>query len=334
MTKKKTPEMRNNQLARTLGILRDLDRVGGVDLYELAQRHGASVRTIRRDLEALQEVGLPLEAEAGGKKKRWRVAFSSRLTRLSRLLDVSHYLGLRMAMGQVGGAARSSQLFTSLEDLSDKVEDALGKKSRDTLAAIERCFHSYEKRTYRSAPPDVFWPLVMAITEERLVQVTYRAPKASPEEKTYKVLPLRLFTYEGVLYLMAYMPRHDNYLNLHLHRLLSLKVLKEKQKVPAGFDPEILENAAFGVYHTGKPVTFRLRFAPGVAEVIRERTWHPSQKIKDLGDGSVELTFRCVYSYEVTNWVAGWRANVEVLAPKKLRQEMRDLGNYLGETYG
>ncbi len=324
---------RNAQLTRLLGILRDLDRLGGVDLYELAQKYDASVRTIRRDLEALQEVGLPLEAEAKGKKKRWRVAFGDRLTKLASLLDASHYLGLRMAMGQVGGAARASELFTALEDLSDKVETALGKRARDTLAAIERCFHSYEKRTFRSAPPDAFWPLVMAITGNRLCQVTYRAPSTQPRDKSYKVLPLKLFTYQGAIYLMAYTPTYKNYLNLNLHRLKGLKVLKETQEPPADFDPERLENAAFGVYHSGKPVNFKLRFTDQVAEYIRERTWHPTQKIIDLPDGGLELTFRCVHSYEVTAWVMSWLEGVEVLAPKKLRDELAGMGTFLTDTY-
>ena len=324
---------RNAQLVRVLSILRDLDRLGGVDLYELAQRYGTSVRTIRRDLAALEEVGLPLVAEARDKKKQWRVATKHRLTKLSRLLDASHYLGLKLAMGQVSGAARATGLFTALEDLSDKIETALGHRARQTLAAIERSFHSYEKRTFQSAPPDVFWPLVVAINEQRLCRVTYRAPRAEPREKTYKVLPLRLFTYQGAIYLMAYIPQYKNYLNLNLHRLQALKVLKEHQPAPPDFDPERLENAAFGVYHSGRPVTYRLRFIPDVAEYIRERTWHPSQKLKELDGGGLELTFRCVPSYEVSTWVASWMDGVEVLAPRALINELRQLGDHLVETY-
>ena len=324
---------RNAQLVRLLSILRDLDRLGGVDLYELAQRYGSSVRTIRRDLAALEEVGLPLEGETRGKKKVWRVAIKNRLTKFTSLLDASHYLGLKLAMGQVGGAARATGLFTALEDLSDKIETALGPRARQTLAEIEASFHSYEKRTFQSAPPDVFWALVVAINEQRLCRVTYRAPRAEPKDKTYKVLPLRLFSYQGAIYLMAYIPTYKNYLNLNLHRLKALKVLQEHHPAPAGFDPEKLENAAFGVYHSGRPVTYRMRFTPEVAEYIRERTWHPSQTFKERDDGGVELSFRCVPSYEVTAWVASWMDGVEVLAPAKLRRSLLSLGAYLQDTY-
>ena len=328
------PVGRNAQLVRTLSILRDLDRMGGEDLYELAKRYGTTVRTIRRDLAALEEVGLPLVAEADGKKKRWRIAYKDKLTRLSGLLDAGHYMGLRMAMDQLGAVGKSSAMFATLEDLAHKVEKALGPTATRTLAAIEKCFHSYEKQAFRKAPADVFWPLVTAISEHRLCEVTYRAPRVEAQDRTYELLPLRLFTYQGAIYLMAYISKHRSYLNLNLHRLVSLVVLDDKLKPPAGFDPEKLENAAFGVHHTGSPVTYRLRFAPWVAPYIRERTWHPTQKLKELEGGGVELSFRCARTYEVTTWVASWMAGVEALAPRSLKKQLADQGAWLVAQYG
>ena len=68
---------------------------------ELAERHGTNVRTIRRDLEGLEAVGLPIVEEPGdGKKKRWRVAYKDKLARLADLLEVTHYLALRVARGE------------------------------------------------------------------------------------------------------------------------------------------------------------------------------------------------------------------------------------------
>ncbi len=110
--------IRNEQLVRILSILRDLDRLGGADLYELAERYGTTVRTIRRDLDALQDVGLPLVEESEGKRKRWRVAYRDRIQHLSGLLDATHYLALRVAISEMPDgppAPRPSplQIFTA-----------------------------------------------------------------------------------------------------------------------------------------------------------------------------------------------------------------------------
>ena len=75
-------ESRNVQLVRLLRVLRELDVLGGVTLEELAVRHGATTRTIRRDFEALEAAGVPLveSEEKDGKKKRWRLAFKDAWT--------------------------------------------------------------------------------------------------------------------------------------------------------------------------------------------------------------------------------------------------------------
>ena len=48
---------RNGQLVRALRLLQDLAAGAGVPLGELALRHGTTVRTIRRDLEAIDGEG-------------------------------------------------------------------------------------------------------------------------------------------------------------------------------------------------------------------------------------------------------------------------------------
>jgi predicted DNA-binding transcriptional regulator YafY len=68
---------RNRQLVRQLTILRSLDCRIGRTLRELAEDARVTTRTIRRDLEALQEAGIPLvdetvESDVGDLQRRWR----------------------------------------------------------------------------------------------------------------------------------------------------------------------------------------------------------------------------------------------------------------------
>lgn len=318
---------------RLLGVIRDLDRLGGVDLYELAERYGTTVRTIRRDLEALQGVGLPLVEEQDGKRKRWRVGFKDHLQKLSGLIDASHYLALRIAMGQGGPVRAASSSFAALEDLAQKIEGVLGAAGRAQLAAIDACFYSYEKFAYREAPPDVFWPLVRAVAERRVCRITYRAPRRRPHDRVFDVLPLRLFAHDGAVYLMCNVVKRGERATLNLQRLQALSVLDERGRPPRDFDPSQVERAAFGVYSGGEPTTYVLRFGAAAAPYIRERVWHPSQRLRDLRGGGVELSFTCGASYEVSAWVASWREGVEVIEPDALRDELRALGEWLGARY-
>ena len=51
---------RNAEVIRQWSILRDLEASRRMTIDEMAARTGVTTRTIRRDLEALQEAGFPL----------------------------------------------------------------------------------------------------------------------------------------------------------------------------------------------------------------------------------------------------------------------------------
>lgn len=324
---------RNDQVVRILQLLHDLERMGGCDVYELAQRYGTTTRTVRRDLEAVAQAGIPLKKEPGeGSRVLWSLDGQA-TSKMTSLIEVSHFLALRLAMNEGLAVKHQSQLFASLEDLSDRIETALGKQGRAQLQAIDGCFFSWDKFAWRRAPPDVVWPLVRAISEKRKCEVTYRAPSSGNKVRSFTILPLRLFVHHGALYLHAWQPKFEAVLPLNLHRLISLKVSDEVLPVPSGYDAARLEATAFGIFIGPQPEEFALRFDAFARPYIEEREWHPSQQVVPQPDGGVLLSFSCAPSYEVTNWVASWRDHVEVLKPEKLRGELLNYGGWLLTRY-
>ena len=324
---------RNSQLMRLISLVRDLDRLGGADLYELAERHRVTTRTIRRDLAALRDAGMPVEEELVDKRKRVRVGFKSSIRQVSQLLDSGHYLALRLAVGQGGAVRASASAFAQLEDLAAKIESALGPAERAKLAAIEGCFHSYEKFAWTKAPADVLWPLVDAIAEKRLCKVAYTAAKAGGKVHNYTVLPLKVFAHDGATYLLCHYPRRDKVLTLNLHRLSALEVTRATGTVPPDFDPAQHERAAFGVTRGGPVEAWELRFSANVAPFIRERLWHPTQRIVEGEEGRLTLHFSCEGAVEVFAWVCSWHQEIEVITPVWAREDLRRLGLWFGKTY-
>jgi len=324
---------RNAQLVRALQIVTELERAGGLSLQELAENFGTSTRTIRRDLEALQSAGFLFEAEQPDQRKLWRLERGGRARKLNRLLDKSHFFALRMAMSLGGPLRPGTSAFTALEDLSDKIETALGREGRDQLKAIDRCFYSYEKHAYKDMSRELLWRIVAAIEQQRVCRVTYRRPQPEAQDKQIDVLPLRIFAHQGAAYLMCQFMKHTTLGTLNLQRVRDFVLTREQARAPDDFDPEKMEGLAFGVHTGTTPVTYRLRFDAGVAAYIRERTWHPTQELRELEHGAVELQFTCGESWEVSSWVASWRQHVEVLEPETLRIELRQLGAALLERY-
>lgn len=68
---------RNAEVIRQWTILREIEnaRAGGVTIDELAAQCDVTTRTIRRDLQALEEAGFPLYDDRSNDdgKTRWRV---------------------------------------------------------------------------------------------------------------------------------------------------------------------------------------------------------------------------------------------------------------------
>lgn len=326
--------LRNEQVVRILRILRDLDRAGGSDLYELAERYGTTTRTIRRDFEAIQEAGIPLAPEPGdGARKRWRLDTQA-ADRISSLIDTSHFLALKLAMEESTVLRRNESLFATMEDMAERIEKALGKKGREELRELDRCFFSWEKFAWRDAPRELMWPLVGAISKRRVCVVQYRAPSSGNGLKKFRVLPLRLIVHNGALYLHAWSAKFKTVLLLNLQRLSELEVLEQSEPVPPEYDPAKLENSAFGIFLGKTAETYALHFDAFARPYIEERRWHPTEQLEPQADGGVILRFNCTPSYEVTNWVASWREHVEVLEPTKLKVEFRAHGEWLAKTYG
>ena len=60
-----------------------------------------------------------------------------------------------------------------------------------------------------------------------------------------------------------------------------------------------------------------------MATYVRERVWHPSQRLRERRDGSLEMRLATSGRKELTRWILSWMPHVRVLAPRKLRERVR-----------
>ena len=67
----------------------------------------------------------------------------------------------------------------------------------------------------------------------------------------------------------------------------------------------------------------RLLFAKEVATYVRERVWHPSQRLRERRDGSLEMRLATSGRKELTRWILSWMPHVRVLAPVELHERVR-----------
>ena len=126
--------VRNAEVIRQWQILREIEtRRVGVTIHELAAEVGVSTRTIRRDLQALQEAGFAVYDEGGEQEtKRWRVE-GSPFKAVEDGLSVSDVAALYLSRS-VLESLTSWPLAAELRSAFAKIDRALNPRTRSLLA--------------------------------------------------------------------------------------------------------------------------------------------------------------------------------------------------------
>jgi predicted DNA-binding transcriptional regulator YafY len=61
-----------------------------------------------------------------------------------------------------------------------------------------------------------------------------------------------------------------------------------------------------------------------LSDYIQRRTWHPSQKIKELKDGRILLSMTVSGKEKIKAWILSFGPKVEVFYPKPFGEEIRE----------
>jgi predicted DNA-binding transcriptional regulator YafY len=88
---------------------------------------------------------------------------------------------------------------------------------------------------------------------------------------------------------------------------------------------------SFKVMHD-EVYTVKIRISPGWARWVGEKIWHESQKAKENGDGSLELSFRVAGLEEIKRWVLSLGPEALIIEPEQLKEMIRrDLSRNLAQ---
>jgi predicted DNA-binding transcriptional regulator YafY len=311
--------MRNAEVIRQWKILKTIEVGRFTSAGKLAAAYGVTERTIRRDIEALQEAGFPLYDDRAGGKKVWRLVegYRQKLAQGFTLSELAALYFSRNMLSFLGGAP----FGRDLESAFAKIREALPAKSLPFLTRIQDLFSARPDpwKDY-SRKQDVIAGLIDAILHQKQARVAYHSA-SSRRTKSYDLDPYRLVYYRGGLYLYARAHEYGEVRTFAVERVQKVEVLDQGFEVPADFSPSEYARSAFGIFG-GKAERVELVFAAGIAAYVRERSWHESQVLADEPDGGVRLTMEVAPSFDLKAWIKGFLPNVRVVRPASLRDEV------------
>jgi predicted DNA-binding transcriptional regulator YafY len=320
---------RNSQVARiyrTLNILSGASHgLSVVDILDRLHNRGFEVakRTVYRDLDALREAGFPLdESEAiEGQATKWR---------LQKTTKVSHYIVLNSRellslffARRVLAPLRDTPFYKDLECTFDKIEEKIGEKGQKHLVDLAEEF-AFEAgpRWGLGVQDEILETLRAACVEQQVLDVNYDSANSGSQGRR-SLGPHFLYFSKGALYLVA-KDFSDNIVKTFSVARFQEAVMTDAPYEGETVDPEIYFEGAFGVYKESEVQAVTLEFSPKVSPFVRERTWHKSQRLIHKEGRVMQMKLDVSISPDLVNWVLGFGADVKVIEPQGLIEQICD----------
>ena len=312
---------RGDQLARQWKIFQTLVTSRyGKSVSALVKDLGCHQRTVYRDLDALEAAGFPIYTENANGKNIWCLLDSARNP-----MPIPFTLPELMALyfgSDVLKVLKGTVFYDSLESLLKKVKSSIPPESGKYLSRVEKSLHT-RPGPYKNYGKfrNVIEKISDAVLQRRVVEITYYTMSRKKETQR-KVAPYKIWFYNGGFYLIGHCRWRDGVRIFAVERIKKIHLTDDTFEVPEEFDVDEFMRGSFGVYH-GKPVNVRILFSAGIAEYIKEKIWHETQRLHDNPDGSVLFEANVACTNEIKAWVMRWGAKAIVLEPEELRDEIR-----------
>lgn len=316
---------RSAQVTRQWHLLRRLESSRGATLQELADSlpddFPKHLRTLRRDLAALEAAGFPLVTERAGGQTRWKLIDGfHRLPALT--FSPTELMALTFSRNLLK-PLEGTQIHASLESALTKAAAALPPPGLAYVRQMQDLFSVRlgPHKAYRQHRETID-RLTRAIAETRTVQMRYYSASRNATTRR-EVDPYRLWYAAGALYLIAYCHRRRDVRMFAVDRIRSLTITDHPCQMPLGFDVEAYVRDALVVMR-GEPIAVELLFDQATAAWAKDRLWHPSQRLTPLRGGRLRMTLQVADTRELVGWVLSFGRGVRVISPPALRDNVQE----------
>ena len=180
---------------------------------------------------------------------------------------------------------------------------------------------------------DEYWKtLTTAIGTKKAVTGKYR--NRNGEEIKAEIAPLAVWFAEGRAYLLAAGTADSSKLRVWRPDRFTELHIDNSKRMPEITDAEIeavIRNSFQG--YVSEQADIRLKVSPTAAYMFHEFQYHPSQEIKELDDGGLEVSLKCATGWGFEEWLLGFGELITVEQPDKLRQRLVDRINKMMTAY-
>lgn len=291
---------------------------------DMAEHFGIALRTVYRDMKALNEAGVPVSAEAGE-------GYS--------LVEGYHLPPVMFSKEEAGALWVGAELVRHFTDVSLKThaESAL-MKIQSVLPADRKDFIAElgKATSILRRPPgaregfrdDVLRALQEAIIQRHVVTLEYQS---GAEERTTRrsVEPLAVLYYSNRWHLIAYCRLRKDYRDFRTDRIRHMVVSDERFSGHKDFSVQRYMEEQQRIEN---PIRVRVLFTKTAARYVRDQEYFGFVE-KEENDQGLIMTFLVPATKVLVNWLLSFGPHVRVLSPPELNEQLWQQASKTAEHY-
>ena len=307
---------------RVLAVLELLQARGRLSGPELAERLEVDLRTVRRYVTMLQDLGIPVEA-ARGRHGGYRLRPGFRLPPLVFSDDEALALTLGLLSARRLGLATNA---ATVEGALAKLERVLPPDVRARVTAVQETLTIDQARGQAIPATGTVMTLAAAVHNSRRVLMCYESARGDETERL--VDPYGLVHMVGRWYAPGYCHLRADLRLFRIDRVRSVDLLDEGFDQPADFDPLAFVQDALAV----APNAWHI-------EAILSSSFEEVRKLVPLheatlepGDDGVIIRLNVECLQEAAHYLIGLGCSFLVRQPEELRVVLRRLAALVSQA--
>lgn len=222
---------------------------------------------------------------------------------------------------------RSRKVYYISEDIEDAYSDRLFEALDvfQMLNVNQSISEFIQFKPRKSAGTENLNGLLHAI--QNRYQIQFRYEKFYPEEIDLRTVePYLLKEFKDRWYVLAYDLERKDFRTFGLDRIYALNILPIKFQHPQTIDPKLYYKHSFGIVgpNNGKAQDIILKLTNNQGEYLRTLPLHTSQKILEENGQEMILKLHLIPTYDFVYELMSMGANLKVLEPKSLADELKN----------
>ncbi|MEM9935147.1 MAG: YafY family protein [Bacteroidota bacterium] len=302
-----------NRIDRLSAILIHLQSKKVVKAQEIADRFEISLRSVYRDIRALEEAGVPIGAEAGVGY------YLSEHYRLPPVQFTPEEASALLLAGKLGAKFSDQQISKDIDQALMKVKSILQVDTQDQVSELEERVQVSLSPNYSSGHETLFLSEIQkGILQKQVLTFEYYS-YYSGEVAPREVEPISLSFYSNRWHLMAYSRKREDFRNFRLDRISKLQLtptfFKEK-------DPKLYQKFLDSMVYQGDVYKVVLHFKREALRYVGEQKYMYGWTGEKSLDDKVEMEFLIGSLPRFSRWLLGFGDKVAIISPKLLQEEM------------